>query len=189
MTLRLGLGTESTIASYALPWSVTQLSERLTSLGCTGAPTVSAQLVDVVGSRSIDGSWLVTGSYDVRTSGIGVTLGREHFTGPPAGQGSSLATTDSTVPGVRWVLAPTQLDGGAGRLPVTFSGISCDDRDRGVPTSMAVRVTTADRFAYPFELPLDPATLRDAVDTACSPASTVTVPGWGEVTPGSTPAS
>jgi hypothetical protein len=90
---------------------------------------------------------------------------------------------------VRWVLAPTQLDGGAGRLPVTFSGISCDDRDRGVPTSMAVRVTSTDRFAYPFELPLDSAELRTAVDAACSPTSVVQVPEWGAVTPGATPAS
>jgi hypothetical protein len=93
------------------------------------------------------------------------------------------------VPGVRWVLAPTQLDGGAGRLPVTFSGTSCADRDRGVPTSMAVQVTAASRSVYPFELPLDPAVLRRAVDAACSDGSVVSVPGWGEVTPGATPAA
>jgi hypothetical protein len=188
ITVRLGLGSEWTNASYALPWTVSQLADRL-STACEGAPTVQARLVDVAGSRSMDGSWLVTGSYDVRTSGIGITLGREHFTGPAVGEGSALATTDSLVPGVRWVLAPTQLDGGAGRLPVTFSGISCDDRDRGVPTSMAVRVTSTDRFAYPFELPLDSAELRNAVDAACSPTSVVQVPEWGAVTPGATPAS
>jgi hypothetical protein len=186
VTVRLGLGSEWTLVSYALPWTVGQLADRL-STACAGAPAVSARLLDVAGSRSIDGSWLVTGTYDVRTSGIGVTLGREHFTGPPAGEGSSLATTDSLVPGVRWVLAPVQLDGGAGRLPVTFSGISCDDRDRGIPTSMALRVTTASRFAYPFELPLDAGALRAAVDAACAPTSVVQVPGWGAVTPGATP--
>jgi len=188
ITVRLGLGSEWTNASYSLPWSVTQLADRLAT-ACEGAPTVQAKLVDVAGSRSMDGSWLVTGTYDVRTSGIGITLGREHFSGPAAGEGSSLATTDSLVPGVRWVLAPTQLDGGAGRLPVTFSGISCDDRDRGVPTSMAVRVTSTERFVYPFELPLDSAELRSAVDTACSPGSLVQVPEWGAVTPGATPAA
>jgi hypothetical protein len=188
ITVRVGLGSEWTNASYSLPWTVTQLADRLAT-ACEGAPRVRAKLVDVAGSRSMDGSWLVTGTYDVRTSGIGIALGREHFTGPPTGEGSSLATTDSLVPGVRWVLAPTQLDGGAGRLPVTFSGISCDDRDRGVPTSMAVRVTSTDRFVYPFELPLDSAELRGAVDAACSPTSVVQVPDWGAVTPGATPAA
>ena len=72
---------------------------------------------------------------------------------------------------------------------MTFSGISCDDRDRGVPTSMAVQVTSPDRFVYPFELPLDSAELRSAVDTACSPSSVVQVPDWGAVTPGATPAA
>jgi hypothetical protein len=188
VTVRLGLGSEWTLASYALPWTVEQLAGRL-SAACADAPTVSARLLDVAGSRSIDGSWLVTGTYDVRTSGVGVTLGREHFTGPPAGEGSTLATTDSLVPGVRWVLAPTQLDGGAGRIPVTFSGISCDDRDRGIPTSMALRVTTADRAVHPFELPLDAARLRAAVDAACAPTAVVQVPEWGTVTPGATPAA
>ncbi len=188
VTVRLGLGSEWTLASYALPWTVAQLADRL-STACVAAPTISARLVDVAGSRSIDGSRLVTGTYDVRTSGIGVTLGREHFTGPPAGADSTLATTDSLVPGVRWVLAPAQLDGGAGRLPVTFTGTTCDDRGRGIPTSMAVRVTTADRFVHPFELPLDAARLRAAVDAACAPASVVQVPGCGAVTPGATPAA
>jgi hypothetical protein len=188
VTVRLGLGSEWTRVSYALPWTIGQLADRL-STACAGAPTVSARLLDVAGSRSIDGSWLVTGTYDVRTSGIGVTLGREHFTGPAAGAGSSLATTDSLVPGVRWVLAPVQLDGGAGRLPVTFSGISCDDLDRGIPTSMALRVTAATRFVYPFELSLDAKVLRAAVDAACAPTSVVQVPGWGAVTPGATPAA
>jgi hypothetical protein len=54
---------------------------------------------------------------------------------------------------------------------------------------MAVRVTTADRFVHPFELPLDSARLRAAVDAACSPTSVVQVPGWGSVTPGATPAA
>jgi hypothetical protein len=188
ITVRLGLGSEWTNASYALPWTVSQLAGRL-STACEGAPTVQAELVDVSGSRSMDGSWLVTGTYDVRTSGIGIALGREHFTGPAVGKGSSLATTDSLVPGVRWVLAPTQFDGGAGRLPVTFSGISCEDRDRGVPTSMAVHVTTTDRVVYPYELPLDSARLRTAVDAACSPSSVVQVPEWGAVTPGAAPAA
>ena len=188
ITVRLGLGDRWTKVSYALPWSVSDLARKLAASACSDPPSVTARLVDVAGSRSIDGSWLVTGTYDVRTSGIGITLGREHLSGA-AVPDSTLATTDSLVPGVRWVLAPTQLDGGAGRLPVTFSGTSCDDRDRGVPTSMALRVTAASRFVYPFELPLDPAVLRSAVDTACSGASVVSVPGWGEVTPGATPAA
>ena len=188
ITVRLGLGDRWTTVSYALPWSVAELSRELAATACADPPNVSARLVDVAGLRSIDGSWLVTGTYDVRTSGIGISLGREHFSGA-AVPGSSLATTDSLVPGVRWVLAPTQLDGGAGRLPVTFSGTSCADRDRGVPTSMAVQVTAASRSVYPFELPLDPAVLRRAVDAACSDGSVVSVPGWGEVTPGATPAA
>jgi len=188
ITVRLGLGDRWVTVSYALPWSVSTLSQRLAALACADPPSVSAQLVDVAGSRSIDGSWLVTGTYQVRTSGIGITLGREHFTGDAAPD-SSLATTDSRVPGVRWVFAPTQLDGGSGRLPVTFSGTTCDDRDRDIPTSMAVRVTAANRYVYPFELPLDAAVLRRAVDSACASTAVVSVPGWGEVTPGASPAA
>ena len=184
ITVRIGLGAESTLASYALPWTVAELTGRLAAIACTGRPAVSARLVDVQWSRAPDGSWVVTGSYDVRTTGVGIALGRERFAGPPSGEGSVLATTDSLVPGVLWVLAPTQLDGGAGRLPVTFSGTDCRDRDRGVPTSMPVQVTTADRSAYPFELPLDPAVLERAVDDACAAtvggldphSGTVTVP-------------
>jgi hypothetical protein len=161
---------------------VAELTERLAATACTGRPAVSARLVDLQGSRSPDGSWVVTGSYDVRTTGIGIALGRERFSGPPAGEGSVLATTDSLVPGVLWVLTPTQLDGGAGRLPVTFSGPDCADRDRGVPTSMPVQVTTADRSAYPFELALDPAALERAVDDACAPDAVTPDGGPGTVT-------
>jgi hypothetical protein len=173
ITVRIGLGAESTLASYPLPWSVQELTDRLAAIACTGRPDVTARLVDLRGARSADGGWVVTGSYDVRTTGVGIALGREGFTGPPDGAGSVLATTDSRVPGVLWVLAPTQLDGGAGLLPVRFSGGDCRDRDRGVPTSMPVYVTAADRSAYPFELPLDPAALERAVDQGCAAEPTV----------------
>jgi hypothetical protein len=182
ITVRVGLGAEWTLASYALPWTVRDLTDRLAATACAGHPAVSARLVKVHGTRAPDGSWVVTGTYDVRSTGIGITLGREQFTGPPDGEGSALAVTDSLVPGVRWVLTPTQLDGGAGRLPVTFSGTTCDDRDRGVPTSMAVQVMTADRAAYPFELPLDPAVLERAADDACAPTRVGLDPRSGAVT-------
>lgn len=170
ITVRVGLGAQWTLASYALPWTVRDLTERLATTVCAGHPTVSATLLDVRGARTADGGWTVTGGYDVRTTGVGITLGREHFEGPPVGAGSVLTTTDSLVPGVPWAVSPTRLDGGAGRLPVVFSGPSCDDRDAGVPTSMALWVATADRSVYPFELPLDPAGLRRAVDDACARA-------------------
>ncbi len=169
ITVRIGLGAESTLASYPLPWTVAELTDRLAAIACTGRPTVSARLVDLQGSRAADGSWVVTGTYDVRTTGVGISLGRDRFSGPPDGAGAAVTTTESLVPGVLWVLTPARLDGGAGRLPVTFSGPDCRDRDRGVPTSMPVRVTTADRSVYPFELPLDPAALERAVDAACAP--------------------
>jgi hypothetical protein len=176
VTVRVGLGTGWTIVSYALPWTVGELSDRLAATACAGHPTVTGRLVDVHGTRTTDRRWVVTARYDVRTTGVGIALGREHFTGPPDGDGSLLTTVDSLVPGVRWAVTPTRWDGGAGVLPVTFNGTTCDDRDLGVPTSMGVWVTTADRSVYPFELPLDPAVLARAADEACAPDAVAASP-------------
>ncbi len=181
ITLRIGLGTDWTIASYPLPWTVQELTHRLAATACAGRPTATGRLLDVQGNRSADGSWVVTGRYDVRTTGIGIALGREHFTGPPAGAGSLLTTVDALAPAVPWALTPVRFDGGAGVLPVTFHGSGCDDRDRRVPTSMGMWVTTADRSVYPFELPLDRAVLVRAADEACtaSPALATVRTGSG----------
>ena len=169
ITLRVGLGTDWTIASYPLPWTVGDLGDRLARTACAGHPAVTGRLVDVTGTRTSDGGWAVTGRYEVRTTGIGIALGREHFTGPPDGSGSVLTTVDALVPGLRWALSPIRLDGGAGELPVTYTGGTCNGRGLGVPRSMGVWVTTADRSSYPFELPLDPTVLLRAADVACSP--------------------
>jgi hypothetical protein len=165
--LRIGIGDRTAVWSYPLPRRGPDLATELADLACTGRPTVSATLADVRGQAQPGGGWSVSGTLNLRTTGIGVTLGREHFTGPALGEGSSLATTDTVVPGVRWALAPTQLDGGAGRVPVAYSGSSCSDASADIPATIAVRVTMPDRSVYPFEVPLEQSPLHAAIDLAC----------------------
>jgi len=83
------------------------------------------------------------------------------------GEGSSLATTDTAVPGLHWSLATTQLDGGAGRVPLAYSGSSCAEAQDDIPRTVAVRVTMPDRSVYPFEVPLDRISLSRAIALAC----------------------
>ena len=175
ITLRLGIADRTALSSYALPRLRDELAGQLSALACAGRPTLSATLVDVQGQAQPGGGWSVSGTYDLRTSGVGVTLGREHFTGPALGQGSSLATTDTAVPGLHWALAPTQLDGGAGRVPVVYSGSSCADAVSDIPRTIAVRVTMPDHSVYPFEVPLDRSSLATAISRACGAAGVSSV--------------
>ena len=175
ITLRLGIADRTALSSYAIPPPHDELEKQLAQLACTGRPTVVATLSDVRGQAQPGGGWSVSGTYELLTSGIGVTLGREHFTGPALGEGSSLATTDTVVPGVHWALAPTQLDGGGGRVPVVYSGSSCPDAEADIPQTIAVRVTMADRSVYPFEIPLDRAALTRAITLACGSSTSSTV--------------
>lgn len=166
VTLRVGQGDAHLLASYPLTTTVADLGARLRATACRTPPSVTTRLVSASGRSAADGSWLVTGEFAFRTTGIGVTVGREQFDGPAWGAGSVLATSGEL--GTRWSWSPARLDGGAGRVVLTFTGASCRDATDTVPSSLPVRVTTADRVAYPFELPVDSAALRKAVSTACA---------------------
>jgi hypothetical protein len=181
LTFRVGLGAQSRVTSYPLPWSARELRAKIEATACAGRPTYRAHLLDVQGSATPDGGWVVTGTFDAVTTGIGISLEREHFTGPAQEQGSQLAATDALAPNVAWALTPAQLDGGAGRLPVVWRGTGCDERDLDVPTSLPVWVTAADRYVYPFEWQLEPAQLLRAVRAACAAAAVVRDPSTGAV--------
>jgi hypothetical protein len=174
VTLRVGLGAQTGLFSYPTGGTVVQASRALAQAACAGRPEVAASLVDVAATRAADGGWIVQGRLRVRTSGIGVTVGEEHFTGPAYGEGSSLQTPFSVATGLRWGLAPARLDGGAGQLPVSFSGSSCPASAGDLPDRLPVRVTTATQGVYPFTVPLDVRALRAAVATACASASFTT---------------
>ncbi len=165
ITLRVGLGTSTTLASYALGPSLDLLTGRLRTLACASAPTVTADVASATGRRGSDGSWSVTARIALRTSGIGVTVGRERFSGPPWGAGSQLVTDGPASRG--WEAQPAQLDGGAGSAIVTFAGTACDEAE-APPTSLPLRVITADRVVHPFVATIDPALLRVAFSQACS---------------------
>ncbi len=164
ITMRVGLGTSSTLASYGLGPSLDLLAARLRTLACGDAPTVTAQVASASGRRSGDGSWSVTARIALRTTGIGVTVGRERFSGPPWGAGSQLVT-DGPV-GRGWEAQPAQLDGGAGSAVVTLVGTSCDEAG-APPSSLPLRVVTADRIVHPFVAPIGPTLLRQAFAQAC----------------------
>ena len=100
----------------------------------------------------------------LRTPGIGVTVGRERFSGPPGGAGSQLVT-DGPV-GRGWEAQPAQLDGGAGSAVVTLVGTSCEEAG-APPSSLPLRVVTADRVVHPFVAPIDATLLRQAFAQAC----------------------
>jgi hypothetical protein len=178
ITLQVGLGAATTLASYPLQGGdVGAALERGT---CAGRPEITTRLSAAQGTRSADGSWLVTGLYEIRTGGVRVRVGREHFAGPAVGEGSILATTDRLVPGAIWAIAPTTLDGGAGRVPVSFSGYSCTDLATTTPTTLAIGVTMADRSVYSFEVPVDDVRLLEAAYSACrlTPTSPLSARGW-----------
>jgi hypothetical protein len=164
IALRVGLGTSTMVASYGLGPSLDLLAGRLRVLACGGAPTVSAQVASATGSRARDGSWSVAARVALRTSGIGVTVGRERFSGPPWGAGSLLVTDGAETRG--WAAQPAQLDGGAGSVVVRFGGTTCDDHGPP-PAELPLRVLTADRVVHPFVVDIDPAPLRAALEQAC----------------------
>jgi hypothetical protein len=168
ITLRVRLGASSMLASYPLPDSVATLAQRLRSSACAAPPEVAARLVSAEGSPSAQGGWVVSGTWAMRTSGVGITIGREHFTGPPWGAGSSLVTEGDV--DRAWDAAPSRLDGGAGSLVVSFTGPSCSTASDTAPETLPVRVMTADRVVYPFLLPIETTSLRQALASACPPA-------------------
>ncbi len=165
LTLHVSSAGRSTLASYALGRSLADVGALLTHAACAAAPTFRTVLTDVSGTLGLDGSWTVSGTYLVRTSGVGVSVGSEHFDGPPWGAGSVLASGDQA--GTPWALVPSSLDGGDGHLPLRFSGPSCADALAEAPGTIAVRITAADREVYPFEVAVDRAVLGKALAAAC----------------------
>ena len=168
ITVQLSLGGQTALASYPMPTTVPRLRAALDAAACSGRPTVTADLVSAAGARAPDGSWYVDGTVRVRTSGIGISIGREHFAGPAWGSGSTLVTGGPVTPGSPWSVAPVQLDGGAGNLVVRFTGNGCDVSGGAAPDHLALRVVDAARTAFPFEVPLDATMLQRAVVAACS---------------------
>jgi hypothetical protein len=179
ITLRVSLGGVDQVASYPLTESAaTNLGDRLAS-ACSGRPTLATRVVDAQGSRAADGRWSVIATYALRSSGVGFTVGREHFVGPDIEQGSTLTTVEDTGPGTLWATVPTRLDGGAGRLDVEFAGHSCADVPMAAPPRMAVRVKTSDGRVYPFEVVVDDGRILQAAYDACGYVPAVRVPaGW-----------
>ena len=165
LTLRVGLGTSTMLASYGLGPSLDLLSARLRTMTCGDAPAVTADVASATGRRGLDGSWSVTAKVALRTTGIGVTVGRERFSGPPWGAGSQLVTDGAETRG--WEAQPAQLDGGAGSVFVTFAGTSCQEAGPA-PTTLPLRVVTADRVVHPFVAQVDPAALDAAFARACT---------------------
>lgn len=178
ITLQVGLGEATTLASY--PIQGADLGAALQRGACQGRPELSTRLLSAQGARSPDGSWAVTGRYEVQSTGVRITIGREHFDGPPTGEGSILQSRNQPASGAVWDAAPVQLDGGAGRIDVTFSGYACADLPTAVPGSMALGITTPDRRQYAFEVPVDDVRILTAAYRACrlAPASSPLARGW-----------
>jgi hypothetical protein len=178
LAMRMEMGSASLVASYPTS-SVDQVGAPLGTAVCHGVPSVRASLLDAVGGNRGDDTWEVVATFAVRTTGIGVTVGREHFTGGPAGAGSLLATGEQPDPTGTWVVSTAQLDGGAGRVQVTFSGASCATLTDVGPPKLPLSVTTANGSVYPVELPADDARLLAAASTACGVFPTSPSPnGW-----------
>lgn len=166
VTLQVGLGRATALSSY--PTDGARLGRQLESTVCAGAPRVSAVLESAEGTRSRAGGWQVQATYRMRTDGVRVRVGREHFDGPAAGEGSILTTPTGKAQGTPWVIAPTFLDGGAGRLAVTISGASCDDAlTPPAVTTLPLGITMPDRTVYAFEVPADDGRIRTAALRAC----------------------
>jgi hypothetical protein len=184
VALQVGLGAATTLASFPLVGS--GVGRDLAAGACRGAPEVSARATSVVAARAAEGSWEVTVGYLVRTAGVRVRVGREHFSGPPEGQGSILATAVDTGRDEVWDVAPTQLDGGAGRLVVRFSGYSCGDLTAARPTTLPLGVTMPDRTVFAYEVPVDDARIIEAAYEACRipVGASITERGWRQPTGG-----
>jgi hypothetical protein len=178
IALQVGLGTATTLASYPLVGS--GVGAALADGACRGAPAVSAVLTDVEASSAAEGGWEVRGVYELRSDGVRLRVGREHFAGPPAGEGSILTTPAGQAPGGSWEVAPTQLDGGAGRVLVRFVGTSCDQLRTSRPVTLPVGVTMADRTVYAYEIPVDDIRLVRAAYDACGIPATSSLGerGW-----------
>ena len=178
VALQVGLGPATTLASFPLVGSA--LGRELAEGACRGARPVSAELADVVGRRGGQGGWEVDAVYRVRSEGIRLRIGREHFDGPPSGAGSILTTPTGPSRGGAWAVEPTQLDGGAGRVRVGFAGYSCGELATSVPTTLPVGVTMPDRTVYTYEIPVDDARLIRAAYAACrlDPPSSLVERGW-----------
>ena len=165
LTLRVSSAGSAALASYSLSKDLGELGSTLRQVACRSAPSVRATLADVAGSATIDGGWKVSGTITVLTSGVGISVGREQFDGPAWGAGSVLAASDAT--GTTWTLAPARLDGGDGYLPLQFTGSNCADGLAQVPHSIPVRIMTAERVVYPFDVAVDPSTLGRALASVC----------------------
>ena len=178
VALQVSLGSATTLAAYPLVGS--GIERALETGACSGRPQVSAVVQSVQGERAADGSWRVRGVYAVRTNGVRVSIGREHFAGPPAGEGSILSTPTTPEPGAVWSLAPTQLDGGAGRITISLAGYACGDLAAAQPATLALSVTMSDRTVYAFELPMNDVRVIVAAYRACriAPATGLAESGW-----------
>lgn len=172
ITLGLALGDRSRIASYAVP-ATDALATTLAS-ACRGATGVTATVSDL-GSVSVDerGRWTVDAVVDARSDGVGITFGREHFSGGESGVDSILTSRTDTVdgrPGVagEWAFGPAQLNGGAGVTLVPLHGGSCSSVATTPPPRLAVRVLMPDRSVHPYEVLVDDARLLRAVSVACA---------------------
>lgn len=166
ITLQVGLGRATALASY--PTDGARLGRELADAVCSGKPRVSAVLESAEGARTTRGGWQVQATYRMRTDGVRVRVGREHFDGPAVGAGSFLTTPTGKAQGTPWVIAPTFLDGGAGRLTVTVSGASCEDAlTSPTATTLPLGVTMPDRTVYSFEVPADDGRVQAAAMRAC----------------------
>ena len=171
VALRIGVGTQTALASYALPVSVASWRADLHAAACAHPPAVSAHFTSASGGRKPDGSWYVDGVLAVHTSGIGVGTGLEQFSGPAWGSGSELLTTNVIEAGSLWSMTPIRLDGGAGHLTVHFTGASCAPDVARAPTTLPVYVLDASQGSYPFVVPLTTPVLAHAVAQVCERGS------------------
>ena len=160
ITMRVGLGTSSTLASYGLGPSLDLLTGRLRVLACGDAPTVSRAVASASGRRAADGSWSVTATGGAAHDGIGVTVGRERFSGPPWGAGSLLVTDGAGDARVGRAARAARRRRRLGRGAVRRHDVR---RPRAPPAELPLRVLTADRVVHPFVVAIDPAPLRAAL--------------------------
>jgi hypothetical protein len=180
LTLGLALGGRTRVASYAVP-GADVLADRLAG-ACTGATGVTARIGDI-GSAAVDerGRWTVNALVEARSDGMGLTFGREHFSGGAAGVDSLLTSETALERDGEWAFGPARLDGGAGRMLVPVSGGSCSSVPTAAPPSLAVRVLMPDRSVHPYEVLVDDVRLLRAVAAACAvdlDPATAKVLGW-----------
>ncbi|MFC6239490.1 hypothetical protein [Longivirga aurantiaca] len=172
LTLEVGLGGRARVASY--PVAGAESLARTLATACTGATGVTAGIDDVgPPTFGAGGSWEMPALVSARSDGIGITFGREHFTGGESGVDSVLTSESSTVGGPgpatgdRWAFGPARIDGGAGRMLVPVRGGSCAGVQTASPQWMAVRVLMPDRSVHPYEVPVDDLALLQSVARAC----------------------